>query len=1062
METQNELLDNLPHQQLRVRQDYTNNVLQLDSLANIKTYNVSLGRLLKSCRFKRYKGVYDMYATQDLSQVLLKVTREMTDPTGGFILANTVQSTFDTLFQGQIGNQIETFPFYGKRFVLRPLPTGKISFYQVSEMGAEDTSPVVAQSGLEGVPSEDFFQGWDWATLPMCTTDTLDNSGFFVIDLTALWKYVITYSFYFWTVQINDSKGTSFSTDSNNYERMQSFVNRFRVVPTELLAFPQNLCFNYNLIYDQYNTYDAISTQPSADDYSVNTYRYSLLLIPVPKVPLKGRLVDQRIGYFSTWRPVANPYNLYNGCSLINRLRIKPGDTKKYYIHPSIVEANVPAYQGIIDDLNRVFHEFQPEYGLNTFQLIYGKDLPSDYDHRDIRYFSFLNSDIPGSIWGYGKVLADPRSGEVLYATITVVPTETLSNIAFGQIVLEGGQPKAAALNHRQKCMCQCEPIPNVFKPPTQEEFDILTTDLQIHELGHTLGLRHNFAATFNSVYPPDPTSVMDYPNRYYINDEGIPVPYSRITFGPYDVQALKYGYYYFPEGTTPEEEQAYLQTVAKYTGENYLFVTDQDTRQGNDYRGDVYRASDDMAYQLYEEAVILQARRQGLLQKVIEKKYTPQRYGQAWLSRARSSYVGEEAGRFAAPLGGSVPSPDKSYFEIVDKKTQWNGVLNILAMFNISLLTNVAEQLDPAYPGPDYPYTIVHPFDTWYAPTGEEYTYLGQYYLMDGRISPGPNLYTNARLDVPEYRLVDYFVFVDRIFNINILKRLSYAEEFNNGIGLQNYMCALFLNPGIPDFFPPEFKNTWNQLEFPGLYPELCFIPFNVPLQDVIDTFLLPMTQNQMQQRIAFMMGINFWIFTLNNQTITGKIPQLNALLGLLLFSIDYWNKLADILANIYPQPPVEPLGPKPLNFPLYGTRLDLVGHLKQLSYWGYWNSQALGIFGSSNSISSTSSQGVNFTEFPNLKNLPPIPSDFRPMPLPQAREEMKRFIGVGEINIEVLNKLKTMSAEDRSKHLTETRSKAFFARMKPENQKRIAKAMAHLILHKQGLKAKIPTLIS
>lgn len=114
--------------------------------------------------------------------------------------------------------------------------------------------------------------------------------------------------------------------------------------------------------------------------------------------------------------------------------------------------------------------------------------------------------------------------------------------------------------------------------------------EVTMHELGHTLGLRHNFkASTYLSLDEMADTektkeigltsSVMDYTPAYIAPKGKKQGDYFSTTIGPYDIWAIEYGYKPVPGGS-PEGEKAALNKIASRSGEPALqFSTDEDTR---------------------------------------------------------------------------------------------------------------------------------------------------------------------------------------------------------------------------------------------------------------------------------------------------------------------------------------------------------------------------------------------------------------------------------------------------------------------------------------------------
>lgn len=98
---------------------------------------------------------------------------------------------------------------------------------------------------------------------------------------------------------------------------------------------------------------------------------------------------------------------------------------------------------------------------------------------------------------------------------------------------------------------------------------------LSAHEIGHTLGLQHNYASSFN-----DRASVMDYPHpNVFVNEKGA-LDFSKIytdEIGLWDKRAITYGYQDFPNGTN--ESNALNQLLEENSKNGWQFIADADAR---------------------------------------------------------------------------------------------------------------------------------------------------------------------------------------------------------------------------------------------------------------------------------------------------------------------------------------------------------------------------------------------------------------------------------------------------------------------------------------------------
>lgn len=209
----------------------------------------------------------------------------------------------------------------------------------------------------------------------------------------------------------------------------------------------------------------------------------------------------------------------------------------------------------------------------NAFQV---RVLPPDADPMDLRYnvINWVHRSTRG--WAYGSSVVDPRTGEIVKGVVTLDSQRARQDFLIGS----GLAPQYSA-GGLANAMCDFALLPDVdYLINSAQRNDAETMSmarirqLSAHEVGHTLGLAHNFAA---STYGRG--SVMDYPAPM-IEIKGGKLDFSNAYatgIGSYDKFAIRYGYAQFPSRA---DEAAELEKILREGAANgMLFISDSDTR---------------------------------------------------------------------------------------------------------------------------------------------------------------------------------------------------------------------------------------------------------------------------------------------------------------------------------------------------------------------------------------------------------------------------------------------------------------------------------------------------
>ncbi|HEU4470127.1 MAG TPA: zinc-dependent metalloprotease [Flavisolibacter sp.] len=317
------------------------------------------------------------------------------------------------------------------------------------------------------------------------------------------------------------------------------------------------------------------------------TFELNSSMVLLPKTAMKPRYFDPRVGYFATAYTDydANPQGIEQ-VRMITRWRLepKPEDVDKYlrgelveprkqivyYIDPATPKKWVPYLIQGVNDWNIAFEK------AGWKNAIVAKEAPKNdpswsLEGAGYSAIVYKPSDIPNAS---GPHVHDPRSGEILESHINWY--HNVMNLVRDWYFIQAAaiDPQARTLKFPDELMGQ------------------LIRFVSSHEVGHTLGLRHNYGSS--STVPVEnlrnknwvesnghTPSIMDYARFNYvaqpednISQKGI---FPRI--GDYDIWAIEWGYRWMPQATTAREEAAQLSklTTEKMKNKRLWFGTETD-----------------------------------------------------------------------------------------------------------------------------------------------------------------------------------------------------------------------------------------------------------------------------------------------------------------------------------------------------------------------------------------------------------------------------------------------------------------------------------------------------
>lgn len=484
-----------------------------------------------SSTLKSYQGFFDFSYDQTNGQILLKVNRA-SQMEQSFLYINSLSAGIGSndigLDRGQLGNErVVHFTKMGNKLMLvQP----NLDYRSTSDNELEQASieQAFAKSVLFGFPIKN-------AT---ATHYTIDLTPFFMQDAHGV------------SQRLKRSKQGSYSVDKS----------RSAVSLARTKNFPQNSEFDVLLTFQGSPQGGLIrSVTPSPNSVSVHQHHS---FVQLPEVAFEQRKFDPRSGAIPfSYNDYSTPVNEATRKVFTLRHRLEKKDPNAavseavepiiYYLDNGTPE---PVRSALLEGGRWWNQAFEAAGYKDAFQL---KILPDDADPMDVRYnvIQWVHRSTRG--WSYGASVVDPRSGEILKGHVSLGSLRIRQDFMIAQALTDSPYAKDDENDDPMLQMALAR-----------------IRQLSAHEIGHTLGFTHNFAASVKKR-----ASVMDYPHPTLAIEDG-QISYQNayaVGIGDWDKVTVKYAYSDFPDGA--DETAALNQILEESYAAGHRFIADRDAR---------------------------------------------------------------------------------------------------------------------------------------------------------------------------------------------------------------------------------------------------------------------------------------------------------------------------------------------------------------------------------------------------------------------------------------------------------------------------------------------------
>lgn len=606
----------------------------------------------KSKDYQKFNGYFDFYYDAKTDKIFLEVNALEKEFLYVYALSSGIGSNDIGLDRGQLGNeQVVYFKKAGNKLLLVQ-PNMKFRALTDNNLEKKSVEQAFAKSILFGFPIEE------------------EKDGTYIIDIS---EFLIQ--------DVHDVSGRLKSSEQGSYSLDKS---KSTMAMDRTKAFPKNIEFDVSLTFKGEPTGSYIrSVSPNPGLVTVAEHHS---FIELPDDDFEMREFDPRCGsypfsYYDYATPIEEPILK----QFVTRHRLKKKDPSAdmseavepiiYYLDNGTPE---PVRSALLDGGRWWNQAFEAIGYKDAFQV---KILPDDADPLDVRYnvIQWVHRSTRG--WSYGSSITDPRTGEIIKGHVSLGSLRIRQDFLIAQALMNKPFAEQDDNNSAMLAMALAR-----------------IRQLSAHEIGHTLGFAHNFAASTN-----ERASVMDYPHpQFEIKNEQINFSNAYATgIGSWDKVIVAYSYADFPGEVDTRQQLNAILKDAQDAGLRY--ISDQDARPmgGAHALGHLWDNGADVSNEL-QEVMKIRAKaianfsidniRQNESYSVLEDVFVPLYFFHRYQTEGVAKIIGGLDYNYA------VKGDGQEAVAVVDASIQKNALQSIMHTLNAETIAIPKEKL-PLFP---------------------------------------------------------------------------------------------------------------------------------------------------------------------------------------------------------------------------------------------------------------------------------------------------------------------------------------------------------------------------